>query len=85
MPGRPGEALFQIGSIVVKAILDAAGQVLFDVTSYGSVPFRVSFRETGQPIDTGSIDVDRESTKEFNAMGALRAGAEVTVSYRVEL
>ncbi|PCD21983.1 hypothetical protein AU210_015786 [Fusarium oxysporum f. sp. radicis-cucumerinum] len=80
VPNSVGTAVKTIGLIVVKAIVDAAGDVLFEITNNSATLYKVSFRESGTMLDAGNPEVASHHTIDYDPLGGIKRGDTVSIT-----
>ncbi|SCO90170.1 uncharacterized protein FRV6_14298 [Fusarium oxysporum] len=80
VPNSVGSAVQNIGVIVVKAIIDTAGQLLFEITNNSPYPYKVSLREVDTGLDAANLNVAGRHTMEYNPLGGIKAGDIISIN-----
>ncbi|EXA28670.1 hypothetical protein FOVG_19738 [Fusarium oxysporum f. sp. pisi HDV247] len=83
VPNSVGTAVLNIGSIIVRAIVDAAGNVIFEVTNNYAGTRRISFRDADVMLDAGSLTVASRHIASYNTHGGIEAGAVVSIAVQM--
>ncbi|EXK77374.1 hypothetical protein FOQG_17915 [Fusarium oxysporum f. sp. raphani 54005] len=79
VPNHIGTAVQNIGVIVVKAIVDAAGELLFRITNNSPYPYQVSLREVGMGLDAATLNVAGRHTIDYEPLGGINPGDRITI------
>ncbi|EXK24144.1 hypothetical protein FOMG_19116 [Fusarium oxysporum f. sp. melonis 26406] len=80
VPNSVGTAVKTIGFIIVKAIVNAAGDLVFQITNNGGTPYKVSFRESGTMLDAGNPEVASHHTIDYDPLGGIKRGDTVSIT-----
>ncbi|EXK76769.1 hypothetical protein FOQG_18497 [Fusarium oxysporum f. sp. raphani 54005] len=80
LPNRIGSVIQNIGVIVVKAIVDAAGELISQITNNSPYTYQVSLREHDVAIDAAIVNVAAHHTIEYDKLGGIKPGAIISVN-----
>ncbi|KAF5659401.1 hypothetical protein FCIRC_12543 [Fusarium circinatum] len=80
IPNHAGTAIQNIGTVIVKAIIGAAGDLVFQITNNGRNTLKVSFRERGTMLDAANLNVAAQHTVSYNPRGAINPGDVISIN-----
>lgn len=80
VPNHIGSAIQNIGAIVVKAIVDAAGELIFQITNNGASTFQVSLREVDTGLDAATLNVAGHHTINYDPLGGINPGDVISIT-----
>ncbi|KAF5026924.1 hypothetical protein F66182_954 [Fusarium sp. NRRL 66182] len=79
LPFSVGTAVQNIGAIVVKAIVDAAGEIVLQISNPSSFNYQVSFRDIEVRLDARTVNVASHHTVEYEVMGKIKPRATISI------
>ncbi|KAK2468349.1 hypothetical protein H9L39_17845 [Fusarium oxysporum f. sp. albedinis] len=80
---RIGSVVQSTGVIIVNAIVDAAGELIFQITNHGSYPYQVSLREVNTRLDAGTLNVPAHLTIECDVLGGINPGGMISINTQI--
>ncbi|SCO41101.1 uncharacterized protein FFNC_07870 [Fusarium fujikuroi] len=80
IPNHVGTVIQNIGAIIVKAIVDAAGDLIFQITNNGGNPAQVSLREVGTMLDAATLNVAAHHTINYDPLGGINPGDMISIN-----
>ncbi|KAF4958804.1 hypothetical protein FGADI_2148 [Fusarium gaditjirri] len=82
IPNRVGTAVQNLGAIIVKAIVDAAGDLIFQITNNGGASAKVSFREIDTGLDAANLNIASHHTVNYDPLGAINPGDTISINFQ---
>ncbi|KAF5576039.1 hypothetical protein FPCIR_12826 [Fusarium pseudocircinatum] len=80
IPNHAGTAIQNIGGIIVKAIVDAAGDLLFQITNNNGGTAKVSLREQNTMLDAANLNIAAHHTISYDPLGAINPGDSISIN-----
>ncbi|KAF5962950.1 hypothetical protein FBULB1_13693 [Fusarium bulbicola] len=80
IPNHAGTAIQTIGTVIVKAIIDAAGDLVFQITNNGWSTSKVSLRETDMGLDAVNLNIASHHTISYDPVGAINPGDIISIT-----
>ncbi|EXA28519.1 hypothetical protein FOVG_19882 [Fusarium oxysporum f. sp. pisi HDV247] len=80
IPNHVGTVVKNIGLLVVKAIVDAAGELIFQITNNSQNPYQVSFREYDMELDAATLNVAAHHTINYDPLGGIKPGDLISIN-----
>ncbi|KAG9497370.1 hypothetical protein J7337_010230 [Fusarium musae] len=82
IPNHVGTAIQNLGAVIVKAIVDAAGDLIFQITNNGAGPAKVSLREVGMGLDAANLNIAAHHTINYDPLGAINPGDSISINFQ---
>ncbi|CVL11165.1 hypothetical protein FPRO06_10000 [Fusarium proliferatum] len=82
IPNHVGTAIQNIGAVIVKAIVDAAGDLIFQITNNGGGPAKVSLREVDMGLDAANLNIAAHHTINYDPLGAINPGDTISINFQ---
>ncbi|KAL9570407.1 hypothetical protein ACKAV7_003711 [Fusarium commune] len=82
IPNHVGTAIQNIGAVIVKAIVDAAGDLIFQITNNGGATAKVSLREVDMGLDAANLNVAAHHTINYDPLGAINPGDTISINFQ---
>ncbi|KAF5593450.1 hypothetical protein FPANT_5146 [Fusarium pseudoanthophilum] len=82
IPNHVGTAIQNIGAVIVKAIVDAAGDLIFQITNNGGGPAKVSLREVNTGLDAANLNIAAHHTINYDPLGAINPGDAISINFQ---
>ncbi|KAF5721529.1 hypothetical protein FGLOB1_180 [Fusarium globosum] len=82
IPNHVGTAIQNIGAVIVKAIVDAAGDIIFQITNNGGGPAKVSLREVDMGLDAANLNIAAHHTINYDPLGAINPGDTISINFQ---
>ncbi|KAF5542819.1 hypothetical protein FPHYL_11443 [Fusarium phyllophilum] len=82
IPNRAGTAIQNLSGIVVKAIVDAAGDLLFQITNNRRSTAKVSLREVDMGLDAANLNIAAHHTINYDPLGAINPGDTISINFQ---
>ncbi|CVK96612.1 hypothetical protein F25303_13710 [Fusarium sp. NRRL 25303] len=82
IPNHAGTAIQNIGAVIVKAIVDAAGDLIFQITNNGGGNAKVSLREVDMGLDAANLNIAAHHTINYDPLGAINPGDTISINFQ---
>ncbi|KAF5687788.1 hypothetical protein FDENT_5078 [Fusarium denticulatum] len=82
IPNHAGTAIQNLSGIIVKAIVDAAGDLLFQITNNGGGTAKVSLREVDTGLDAANLNIAAHHTINYDPLGAINPGDTISINFQ---
>ncbi|KAF4423116.1 hypothetical protein FACUT_10584 [Fusarium acutatum] len=82
IPNHVGTAIQNLGAVIVKAIVDAAGDLIFQITNNGGGPAKVSLREVDMGLDAANLNIAAHHTINYDPLGAINPGDTISINFQ---
>jgi hypothetical protein len=82
IPNHVGTAIQNLGAVIVKAIVDAAGDLIFQITNNGGGPAKVSLREVNTGLDAANLNIAAHHTISYDPLGAINPGDAISINFQ---
>ncbi|KAG5744859.1 hypothetical protein H9Q70_012436 [Fusarium xylarioides] len=79
IPNHAGTAVQNVMGIIVKAIVNGAGDLIFQITNHNGSNVKVSLREEDMGLDAANLNIAGHHTMNYNPLGALHPGDAISI------
>ncbi|KAG5788624.1 hypothetical protein H9Q69_012308 [Fusarium xylarioides] len=79
IPNHAGTVIQNLMGCIVKAVVDAAGSLIFEIANYNGGVAKVSFHEGNIGLDAANFNIAAHHIMTYNPHGAIKPGDAILI------